>query len=172
MPVLMKDKYYNYDSLHDLASRIQAVFPSFFFPPVHRGKCRTGASPVRTACAGPPACRSGKWPSPKAVPTCKFRLPDCVDCRLPPFTPPGADRRRRPSGSSTTRCSFPLRATVCNNWSTTINNRSNDCPSAPNTKRRQKKGVGDGVFYGGFFWPLPLIWQGGHGMRCLNEGYI
>lgn len=39
----------------------------------------------------------------------------------------------------------------CNNWSTTINNRSNDCPSVPNTKRRQKKGVGDGVFYGGFF---------------------
>ena len=29
MPVLMKDKYYNYDSLHDLASRIKAVFPSF-----------------------------------------------------------------------------------------------------------------------------------------------
>ena len=29
MPILMKDKYYNYDSLHDLASRIKAVFPSF-----------------------------------------------------------------------------------------------------------------------------------------------
>ena len=29
MPVLMKDKYYNYDSLHNLASRIKAVFPSF-----------------------------------------------------------------------------------------------------------------------------------------------
>ena len=29
MPELMKDKYYNYDSLHDLASRIKAVFPSF-----------------------------------------------------------------------------------------------------------------------------------------------
>lgn len=29
MPVLMKDNYYNYDSLHDLASRIKAVFPSF-----------------------------------------------------------------------------------------------------------------------------------------------
>ena len=25
----MKDKYYNYDSLHDLASRVKAVFPSF-----------------------------------------------------------------------------------------------------------------------------------------------
>ena len=28
MPVLMKDKYYNYDSLHDLASSVKAVYPS------------------------------------------------------------------------------------------------------------------------------------------------
>lgn len=29
MPELMKDQYYNYDSLHDLATRITAVYPSF-----------------------------------------------------------------------------------------------------------------------------------------------
>lgn len=29
MPELMKDKYYNYDTLHDLATRIIAVYPSF-----------------------------------------------------------------------------------------------------------------------------------------------
>ncbi len=29
MPGRMKDKFYNYDSLHDLASRIRAVYPSF-----------------------------------------------------------------------------------------------------------------------------------------------
>lgn len=29
MPELMKDQYYNYNSLHDLASRIRTVYPSF-----------------------------------------------------------------------------------------------------------------------------------------------
>lgn len=29
MPVLMKDKYYNYDSLQELASRIRIVYPLF-----------------------------------------------------------------------------------------------------------------------------------------------
>lgn len=29
MPELLKEKYYNYDSLHDLASRIKAVYPPF-----------------------------------------------------------------------------------------------------------------------------------------------